>query len=707
MNHADIPKKPKRLLCFSLKTPISQFPIIFIQECSSIDRLLTIDTNLLIGYHSFQSRDDDVPPFKFKPDNVSFELSKGQMESTMFSRLPSYGNTSNNKERRIGVPFAQPISLHHISSHSVNHNAASKGMRSQQKWIQMKSSTYEKIEKLKKVIATASTLSSPNPVNGNQSDNPKSNNTPPIINSTDNKQIRPNMPLSSSSSSSLSTMSAASAVKHSSATLTFTQNKITAKPARGRSYSDTAFLNAGSAKTASSLNNCSNTDDDLPAVISPVNISAKSPSNDINLDSLYDDEVLKKESISIAKESESFNRFSDASTFSQSLEVPTRKKLRLRTRSNAETDLEITLNSNSESLASLPYPTSLTSPTKHITNNLLINPIVSEPHVSSHLFGIIPELKLLFSVGHWDHSLRVTSLETGKLVQAVINQHSDVITCIAVAKDDFNAISKRYYVVTGSRDCTVLVWSNVGISNQSTLSAGGQIHNQTHHSSSLNLSDQYSSTSALPTSTKNDDTLPLNKNPHILYGHDNTVNAVAVVPALNMILSGSSDGTVIIHSLIDFVYIRSIVNFDNVAMFNSIASSINAQLVSSQSQSILLSASNSNLSNDKILSTSGYTPQLQESTGVPQPQTQSKNLNQNLPQKHYRSEITWIGVSVEYKHIITYSAAERKLCSFSINGVLLALKIVHENIYCFLFSEDGRVLLTGGDSCLVVMRWVS
>jgi hypothetical protein len=67
--------------------------------------------------------------------------------------------------------------------------------------------------------------------------------------------------------------------------------------------------------------------------------------------------------------------------------------------------------------------------------------------------------------------------------------------------------------------------------------------------------------------------------------------------------------------------------------------------------------------------------------------------------------VTWLGISKQL-FIITYSADDRMLCSYSINGHLLATKVVSENICAFLFSECGHVLLTGGDNCLVVLRWV-
>lgn len=226
---------------------------------------------------------------------------------------------------------------------------------------------------------------------------------------------------------------------------------------------------------------------------------------------------------------------------------------------------------------------------------------VQDPHLSSQLFAIIPEHKLLLSCGHWDKSIRVTAIESGRIIEsAFIN--SDVVTCISVAKD-----LGCYYIVAGSRDCTIVVFTN---------------HFQ------------------------NKNQPVLTKTPVILYGHDDMVTTVSVQPDLNVIVSGSADGSIIIHSLRDYSYLRTIVG---------------------------------------VLPRSIVSPSEEEN--------------------HNKSSINWIGVSKE-RYIVVYSAEDRLLRTYSINGELLASKIVCERLYSFLFSEDGTVLLTGGDSCLVVMRWV-
>ena len=60
--------------------------------------------------------------------------------------------------------------------------------------------------------------------------------------------------------------------------------------------------------------------------------------------------------------------------------------------------------------------------------------------------------RFLLSAGHWDNSLRVTTVATGALHQSLA-AHRDIVTCLAQTEmGDF--------VVTGSKDATVVVWAN-------------------------------------------------------------------------------------------------------------------------------------------------------------------------------------------------------------------------------------------------------
>ena len=275
-----------------------------------------------------------------------------------------------------------------------------------------------------------------------------------------------------------------------------------------------------------------------------------------------------------------------------------------------------------------------------------------EEHLSSQLFAILPEEKLLFSVGHWDLTLQCTHLDTGRAVQAV-KQHSDIITCVALESDYGTP-----YLVTGSRDCTLQVWV---------------VHTTSNTDSYNNTSGQQS---------PQNPSLPLGNTPlHILYGHDDAVTCVSISTELNVVVSGSDDGTIIIHNLREGSYIRSISAQTQIP--SKVISQTSPATTNSTSPSVDFSFNTKN--NHEPTSKDKITPDVTSST-----------LSRN---------ISWVGVSKE-AYLVSYSRDDSTLCTYTLNGVLISTKIIKERLYCLLLSQDGNVLITGGDSCLVVMRWV-
>ncbi|XP_078072025.1 neurobeachin-like protein 2 isoform X4 [Mustelus asterias] len=137
------------------------------------------------------------------------------------------------------------------------------------------------------------------------------------------------------------------------------------------------------------------------------------------------------------------------------------------------------------------------------TQRFLSGPFAPGVNLSPKILAVSPDGKLLFSGGHWDNSLRVTSLSKGKVTGHII-RHIDIVTCLAL---DHCGI----YLISGSRDTTCIVWQ---IIQQGGFSCG-----------------------------------LVQKPVQVLYGHDNAVTCVAISTELDMAVSGSKDGTVIVHTL--------------------------------------------------------------------------------------------------------------------------------------------------------------
>lgn len=235
---------------------------------------------------------------------------------------------------------------------------------------------------------------------------------------------------------------------------------------------------------------------------------------------------------------------------------------------------------------------------------------IIDEHVSSQLFAVHKNLKILFSCGHWDHSFKATSVESGRLLQS-ITVHKDAVTCLAMTSE-----FGRTWLITGSRDCTLMVWE-----------------------------------------IQSNREMPIPESPlHILYGHDDAVTSVSVNAELDIVVSGSVDGTVIVHSLREGSYTRSIL----------------------------------------IGSMPSKNPQ---SGGV-----NHQSSNTNTPST--RRRIHWVCVTKE-SFVVVYLIDELLLYTYTVNGRFVAVKDIRERLYSLVPSEDGQVLVTGGENCLVVMRWVS
>ncbi|KAG7467392.1 hypothetical protein MATL_G00152830 [Megalops atlanticus] len=146
------------------------------------------------------------------------------------------------------------------------------------------------------------------------------------------------------------------------------------------------------------------------------------------------------------------------------------------------------------------------------TQRFLGGPFSPGVEVTARLFVVSHDGKLLFSGGHWDNSLRVTSLVKGKTVGQHI-RHMDIVTCLAT---DYCGI----HLISGSRDTTCMVWQ---VQQQGGAPVG-----------------------LCP------------KPVQVLYGHTDEVVSVSISTELDMAVSGSRDGTVIIHTIRRGQYMRSL-----------------------------------------------------------------------------------------------------------------------------------------------------
>ncbi|XP_077379814.1 lipopolysaccharide-responsive and beige-like anchor protein isoform X5 [Festucalex cinctus] len=131
--------------------------------------------------------------------------------------------------------------------------------------------------------------------------------------------------------------------------------------------------------------------------------------------------------------------------------------------------------------------------------------------ISSQCFVVTADNRFILLCGFWDKSFRTYSTDTGKLTQIVFG-HRDVVTCLARSE---SYIGGDCYVLSGSRDATLLLWYWNG-----KLSSIGE-----------------SPATGITTPRA------------ILTGHDCEVTCSCVCAELGLVISGCKEGPCLIHSM--------------------------------------------------------------------------------------------------------------------------------------------------------------
>ncbi|XP_062872343.1 neurobeachin isoform X2 [Trichomycterus rosablanca] len=147
------------------------------------------------------------------------------------------------------------------------------------------------------------------------------------------------------------------------------------------------------------------------------------------------------------------------------------------------------------------------------TNKRQITDLVDQSiQINSQCFVVTADNRFVLVCGFWDKSFRVYSSETGKLTQIVFG-HWDVVTCLARSE---SYIGGDCYIVSGSRDATLLLWYWSG----------------RHHiiGDNPNNSD-YPAPRA------------------VLTGHDYEVVCVSVCAELGLVISGAKEGPCLVHTI--------------------------------------------------------------------------------------------------------------------------------------------------------------
>ncbi|KAJ1260421.1 hypothetical protein BS78_10G231000 [Paspalum vaginatum] len=146
----------------------------------------------------------------------------------------------------------------------------------------------------------------------------------------------------------------------------------------------------------------------------------------------------------------------------------------------------------------------------------------------------------LILCGNWENSFQIISLSDGRIKQS-IRQHKDVVSCVAVSSDG-------NVVATGSYDTTVMIWH----------AFRGRPVDKKMKSANFELSEK--------------EHVIVERPVHILCGHDDIITCLFVSMELDIVISGSKDGTCIFHTLREGRYVRSIQHPSSVGLSKLVAS---------------------------------------------------------------------------------------------------------------------------------------
>ncbi|XP_038569047.1 lipopolysaccharide-responsive and beige-like anchor protein isoform X3 [Micropterus salmoides] len=130
--------------------------------------------------------------------------------------------------------------------------------------------------------------------------------------------------------------------------------------------------------------------------------------------------------------------------------------------------------------------------------------------ISLQCFIITADNRFILLCGFWDKSFRVYSTDSGKLTQIVFG-HRDVVTCLARSE---SYIGGDCYVLSGSRDATLLLW---------------------YWNGKHNSIGEHPGKFTMPRA--------------ILTGHDCEVTCASVCAELGLVISGCKEGPCLIHSM--------------------------------------------------------------------------------------------------------------------------------------------------------------
>ncbi|XP_062254882.1 neurobeachin-like protein 2 isoform X1 [Platichthys flesus] len=271
------------------------------------------------------------------------------------------------------------------------------------------------------------------------------------------------------------------------------------------------------------------------------------------------------------------------------------------------------------------------------TQRFLSGPFSPGVEISAQVLVVSNDGRLLFSGGHWDCSLRVTQLAKGKLVGRIC-RHVDVVTCLAL---DLCGI----YLISGSRDTSCIVWQ--------VLQQGG-------FSSGL---------SPRPV--------------QVLCGHDKEVTCVAISTEVDMAVSGSKDGTVIVHTVRRGQFLRTL----RPPSSSCVPAQISELQVGSEGHIVVQTTPEEN-SHKK----GKYSIHVYSVNGC---LLASLNMEEQVTALHLVSEYVILGTMQGSLHILDLYSLDAPVTPLALKVPVRSVSVTKECSHILVGLEDGKLIVVG------------
>jgi hypothetical protein len=375
--------KPSKILCYG-EFKISSSPILFLMDNSSQERLVTVDSTRVIGFHVYQHRlPDIVPPFIIKIDKYSQRATS----SSTSSSSPSTSSSSSKKS------FSSYLGVHHVVKEKLaGVPFASEGMLSQTSISRSK-------------LSEASTGSASSSASSSSSSNGRSNVLSPFI--PDSR-----LGLVGTPQNKLLYLAEETGMLKSS-------HGDAAETQTGSSGSSSTSSGAIGAAKRSSKGTIAAAADDLTANMPPrpgtarraVTTGLADSQSHWKGDSL-DQSLHGKEGV--RERSGTIEAAAKATGDELGSSTPSMKGASQSAKSKGRSEKGLKGKGSPEGGQALLTGTMESMPAAARGNKNRV-----DEHLSGNLFALLEDTKLLFSCGHWDNAIKVTSVESGRLIQSI------------------------------------------------------------------------------------------------------------------------------------------------------------------------------------------------------------------------------------------------------------------------------------------------